>query len=94
MGVPYDQIYSRDNPRGDAHGWIQWKGTHVCIDLHCKCGAHMHFDGEFFYNFRCPHCGTAYAVGPTVKLIELTDEEAAAGGFNGIWQSVEPDEDD
>ena len=20
------------------HGWIQWKGTGVCMDVHCKCG--------------------------------------------------------
>lgn len=20
------------------HGWIQWKGTNVCLDYHCVCG--------------------------------------------------------
>ena len=31
------------------HGWIQWKGTDVCIDLHCECGSHGHVDGDFVY---------------------------------------------
>lgn len=87
----YHQIYARDNLPGEAHGWIQWKGTNVCIDLHCKCGAHMHFDGEFFYHFQCPHCGRKYAVGQNVALIELTEAEAKEQAGH-CWQSVEPDE--
>jgi hypothetical protein len=88
----YESIYSRDNPEGEAHGWIQWKGTNVCIDLHCKCGAHMHFDGDFLYHFSCPHCGRKYALGQNVALIELTEDEAEANR-TGCWQVVEPDED-
>jgi hypothetical protein len=72
----YDQIYGRDNPRDGAHGWIQWKGTKVCIDLHCECGRLEHFDGDFFYHYECS-CGRKYAVGQNVKLILLTEEEAA-----------------
>lgn len=26
--------FSHDKP----HGWIQWKGTDVCVDIYCKCG--------------------------------------------------------
>jgi len=82
----YDKIYSQDNEKGDAHGWIQWKGTDVCIDLHCKCGYHGHFDGDFFYNYGCPSCHKKYMVGSVVKLIELkTDEELEFGnGWNGF----------
>ena len=29
--------------------FIQWKGTDVCMDFHCKCGAHLHIDGMFVY---------------------------------------------
>ena len=57
------------------HGLIQWKGTEVCIDLYCKCGAHLHHDGEFFYNFECGKCGKVWAVSPYVKLIEMDTEE-------------------
>ena len=88
----YDQIYGRDNPKGEAHGWIQWKGTDVCIDLYCKCGAQMHFDGMFFYHFACPYCQRKYAVGQNVALIELTDSEAEQRAGHS-WQKVEAEDD-
>jgi uncharacterized protein (DUF983 family) len=38
--------------------FIQWKGTDLCMDLHCpKCGEHSHFDGMFAYAVRCGSCG-------------------------------------
>jgi hypothetical protein len=82
----YDAVYSQDNPEGPAHGWIQWKGTEVCIDLHCVCGNQSHFDGDFFYHYKCPKCGAKYAVGQVIKLIPLTKEqvkivERSKGGF-------------
>lgn len=71
----WEDIAAADRPLGRAHGWIQWKGTMVCIDLHCKCGHHGHFDGEFFYFYECPNCKAKYAVGQNVKLIPLTVEQ-------------------
>ena len=62
----------------DPCGLIQWKGTDVCIDVHCKCGWHGHVDAEFFYSFTCPGCGTVWAVGSVVRLVELTDPEHIA----------------
>lgn len=73
----YDSVYSQDNLPSGSHGWIQWKGTDVCIDLHCRCGHHGHFDGEFLYFYECRGCGAKYAVGQYVKLIPLTAEQAA-----------------
>ena len=61
---------------GKPHGWIQWKGTEVCIDLHCICGHHGHFDGDFFYYYQCPACDARYAVGMNVALISLTEQQA------------------
>lgn len=72
----YDSVYPQDNPRTESHGWIQWKGTDACIDLHCRCGHHGHYDGDFLYFFECPACKAKYAVGQNVKLITLTDEQA------------------
>lgn len=57
------------------HGWIQWKGTNVCIDLRCKCGHLGHVDDEFFYGYQCPACGTKYHVGAYVKLVEALPGE-------------------
>jgi len=69
----YRDIYGPE--RSDAHGWIQWKGTDVCIDLLCPCGRLSHVDVLGFYAFECPGCHTKYAVGQTVPLIPLTEEQ-------------------
>lgn len=62
----------------EPYGLIQWKGTNVCIDLHCVCGAHMHADDEeFFYFVRCGKCKAAYAVGAYVKLVPLRPEDVS-----------------
>ncbi len=72
----YKDVYEKqDNPKGEAHGWIQWKGTQVCIDLYCKCGYPGHVDTEFFYHYECPKCNQKYAVGQNVKLIPLNEEQ-------------------
>ena len=78
MSDTYQQIYARDFQPGEGpHGWIQWKGTQVCIDLHCTCGIMGHIDGEFVYYARCAACGRVYALGQNVRLIELTPKEQA-----------------
>jgi hypothetical protein len=59
--------------KGQAAGWIQWKGTDVCMDVHCKCGAHLHIDGYFAYTVKCAHCGTAYMMNGHIEMIELVD---------------------
>jgi hypothetical protein len=70
------------------HGWIQWKGTAVCIDVHCACGAHLHFDAEFLYNVGCDECGRTYGVSPYVKLVELTDPEHIAEARRACFHSA------
>lgn len=75
FGAFHKAVYDQDTDEGESHGWIQWKGTEVCIDTHCKCGHHGHYDGLFFYFYQCPACGAKYAVGQVVKMIELTDQQ-------------------
>ena len=58
-----------------ANASIQWKGTDVCMDVHCPCGEHSHLDAEFAYFVRCPKCAVSYKVGDTVTLTPLTEEE-------------------
>jgi hypothetical protein len=93
----YNKVYSQDNPVGDAHGWIQWKGTDVCIDLHCQCGAHGHVDGMFCYYYKCEACGVVYALGQNVKLIPLdaadTAEVLADGGCLFSDPELRPSDD-
>jgi hypothetical protein len=56
------------------HGWIQWKGTDVCMDIQCKCGYMSHVDAEFAYNVKCPECGTVYMCNGHIELIEIEQE--------------------
>ena len=85
MNSFYEQISSQDFPCDNIpHGWIQWKGTDVCIGLHCMCGYHGHVDAEFFYYYKCPKCEAKYAVGQIVKLIPLSDEQLTWLSHNGI----------
>lgn len=57
-----------------AVAWIQWKGTDVCMDFHCKCGEHNHIDADFVYSVKCPNCGTCYMCNGHIELIELQEE--------------------
>jgi hypothetical protein len=48
--------FIENNPSA-PYAFIQWKGTDVCMDFHCECGAHCHVDADFAYFVDCPHCG-------------------------------------
>jgi len=77
--MTFDELYDAletQEPKYESCGWIQWKGTDVCIDLHCACGNHSHADRDFLYYWRCPDCHRVYSLAPQVKLIPLTDEQA------------------
>lgn len=74
----YDEAYTIQETRsGDPHGWLQWKGTDVCMDLHCKCGKLSHVDGMFMYNVKCCECGTVYMCNGHIELIEIAEEPTA-----------------
>ncbi len=60
---------------GSPHGWIQWKGTNVCIDIHCECGELSHYDGEFMYVIQCPACNRKYFANGNIELIEIEDPQ-------------------
>jgi hypothetical protein len=55
---------------------LQHKGTNVCMDVHCVCGHHSHFDTDFTYFLRCPKCDALYAVGHVLALHPLPKEQA------------------
>ena len=52
--------FLRDGAPSDPYVFVQYKGTDLCIDFHCECGAHCHYDGDFAYAVKCPHCGTVW----------------------------------
>jgi hypothetical protein len=57
--------------KGKPHGWIQWKNTGVCMDIHCKCGEHSHIDSDFAYSVECPYCGRKYCCNGHIEFIEI-----------------------
>lgn len=63
----------QENYKDKPHGWIQWKGTEVCMDVYCKCGKMMHVDAMFVYNVECPYCGTVYMCSGFIELIEVKE---------------------
>lgn len=63
-------------PKEDTpHGWTQFKGTDICMDVHCVCGYHGHVDDGFVYYVKCPACHRVYMVNGHVELVELKVEE-------------------
>ena len=80
----YGDKHSIDGP----HGWIQWKGTDVCIDVHCACGHLGHFDGEFAYLIRCPACQQVYYVSQYVHLekVEVDESEIDMVRKASLWK--------
>jgi hypothetical protein len=80
-------------PPNTPHAWIQWKGTEVCMDMHCTCGASDHIDADFAYFYRCSGCRKVYSVGANVRLHELTAEEVALVESGETIAPVEADDD-
>jgi hypothetical protein len=58
----------QETREGEPHAWIQWKGTDVCMDIHCACGVSSHIDTEFCYTVVCPECGSAYFCNGHIEL--------------------------
>lgn len=65
----------KPHPDTDAETFIQWKGTDVCMDFHCRCGQSSHLDDDFAYSVRCPHCGRTFDLGTQVRAIETTEPQ-------------------
>lgn len=72
----HERIYGADNARvrDVPHGWIQWKGTEVCVDIHCSCGCHSHLDADFAYYVKCPSCKKIWALSPNIPLLEVPED--------------------
>jgi len=53
------------------HGWVQWKGTEVCMDFHCSCGFQGHIDGSNIYFVQCSKCGRKYFCNGHIELVQV-----------------------
>ncbi len=67
----------------EPRGWIQWKGTDVCMDVHCSCGELTHLDGYFACFIQCPACQQVFSVGQNVTLYPLTVDQ---------WKQLDPNQ--
>jgi hypothetical protein len=74
IGSEKNMFPSLDKEHNEPHGWIQWKGTDVCMDVYCKCGQISHIDCDFTYHIKCPHCGQVYECDSHISLIPLDFE--------------------
>lgn len=68
------------------YAFVQWKGTDVCMDFHCDCGADCHFDGYFASEVKCPHCNAIWEM-----PIYAVPRKAAPD--SGYAKMLEPDEE-
>ena len=48
--------------------FIQWKGTDICMDFHCECGEHNHYDGFFAYFVKCAGCEQVYELETSIGM--------------------------
>lgn len=52
----------------ESEVFIQYKGTDICLDFWCECGAEGHFDGFFCHSIRCHGCDTVWVLPHTIVL--------------------------
>lgn len=57
--------------------FIQWKGTDVCMDLHCTvCQHHNHYDDSFCYFVQCAKCKTVFEMNCYVQFRPMLLKDA------------------
>lgn len=69
-----------DLDRPKANAFIQWKGTDVCMDFCCDCGATGHCDGYFHYVVECPKCGQKWEM-PMILFPRKSERDPTHGGI-------------
>ena len=71
----WEEHNKQEKPPPRPYGFIQWKGTDVCMDLNCSCGHLGHIDDEFAYSIRCRQCGQTYATGSYIVLTPIDPDD-------------------
>lgn len=71
----------------ETNAFIQWKGTDVCMDFYCECGAVGHVDGFFAHVVECPSCGALWEM-PMILFPRKSQRDPAHGGV--VQLEVEP----
>ena len=84
----WDAWHVQEKYQDQPHGWIQWDGTDVCMDVYCACGAVGHLDVGFCYHVQCPLCGRVYFCNGHIELIELDEKpDHNVWEMRDVWPS-------
>ena len=51
-----------------TEAFMQFKGTDICLDIRCCCGALSHIDGFIQPYVMCPACGQQYELSPMLSI--------------------------
>lgn len=82
--------FAEESDVNEPHAFIQWKGTDVCMDFTCECGAaDLHFDGYFAYVVQCPNCLTEWEM--PVVLLPRKRGEATFEGHKAVMLEADDD---
>ena len=73
--IDYDSINKLQHDYDRPSGFLQWKGTDVCMDCYCICGEQFHIDSDFTYYVKCPYCGSVYSCNPNIEFIKILNPE-------------------
>jgi len=68
-----EEAYKLFDSHSAYDGFIQWKGTDVCMDFHCPCGHANHYDGHFAYEVICENCRTVFAPSCKVEMVRVLE---------------------
>lgn len=72
-GTIVKEILDREDR--EITSFIQWKGTDVCLDIYCDCGAQGHVDGYGAYAVKCRSCGAIYELPQDLVLNKVDVSE-------------------
>ena len=59
----------------EAEVFLQYKGTDICLDFYCTCGAQGHFDGFFAHRLKCPKCNQEWVMPHNLVAHKPTPED-------------------
>ena len=73
-------VDAADDGRTFSTGFVQWKGTTVCMDATCPvCGHDGHIDADFAYFLKCGACGALCEVGTYVPIFAIAPDDPLYG---------------
>ena len=73
----------------EAHVFLQFKNTDICIDIYCTCGEQCHYDGYFARFVKCAYCGQMWIIPHLIPITVMTSDHpdyAHAREYHAVGQ--------